>query len=166
MVKPLKKLCIPEAQADRLLAEASTLALTHEFGEVIVHVGATYLPTISRVPLMMRLDASHKIQDLLAALGDLFYAPITYSFMLPLASSRYINAINSINDEILLAGFNCIYHPSFVRDDRGRVDRSLYCADGVHMNSNRIDALLSDLALHIQYSFMYEDDVDDFGDME
>ena len=101
----IKKLCLPGAQADRLLAEASSLALTHEFGEIIVHVGANYLPTISRVPLTARLAASQEIQDLLAALGDIFYAPITYSLMLPLASSRYTNAINMINDEIMLAGY-------------------------------------------------------------
>ena len=35
-----------------------------------------------------------------------------------------------------------------------------------YMNSNGIDALLSDLALHIQYSFMYDNDVDDVDDME
>ena len=86
--------------------------------------------------------------------------------MLPLASSRYTNAINMINDEIMLAGYHYIHHPSFVRDDRGRVDRSLYCADGVHMNKNGIDALLSDLAEHIHYSNMYDDDVDDVDDIE
>ena len=142
------------------------MALTHEFGEVVVHVGANYLPTVSCDPSTTRSAASKEIQDLLAALGDIFYAPITYSLMLPLASARFTDAINSINEEVMRAGFHHINHPSFVRDDRGRIDRSLYCVDGVHMNKNGIDTLLNDLVEHIQYSKMYEDDVDDVDDVE
>ena len=162
----VKKLCLPGAKAERLLAEASIMALTHEFREVVVHVGANYLPTVSRDHPTTRAAASVEIQALLAALGDIFYAPVTYSLMLPLASSRFTDAINSINEEVMSAGFHHINHTAFVRDDRGQIDRSLYCADGVHMNKNGIDALLNDLVEHIKWSRMYEEDVDDVDDIE
>ena len=82
----VKKLCLPGAKSDRLLAEASIMALTHEFREVVVHVGANYLPTVNRDRLKTPAAASKEIQALLAALGDIFFAPVTYSLMLPLGN--------------------------------------------------------------------------------
>ena len=109
---------------------------------------------------MTRQSATAEIQNLLVALEDIFYVPVTFSYILPLASAKFIEAINKINDDILKAGFFCMFYPSFKRDARNRVDSSLYCADGVHVNSNGIGALLGDLAAHLQASIKYYDDVE------
>ena len=81
------KCMIPGARVGRLWEEAVALAIKHTFGEIIVNVGANYIPSLQSRHRYWYFPASlvvgEEIKSLLNALADLFNTDITFSAIPP-----------------------------------------------------------------------------------
>ena len=159
----IKKIVMPGARVDALLAEASTLQHNYEFGEIIVHCGANYVPSCQqpnrKFVMVHRDEVSRDIKRLLDELSDMFSCMITFSFILPQMDTTYINDINYINNGVdrhcLRNGFGIFRCDEFERVN-GRLNSALFAKDGIHLGPKGIAAMYEHLVEHVKVSFKYD----------
>ena len=163
----IKKVVIPGARTDALLAEAASLHQEFDFGEIILHVGANYVPSCMRpgkkFVIVHPNDVIEEIKSLLNELAELFpYSEITYSVTLPQMDTSFLEDINHINYRIALhcdaTGYGVFCCEDFKRVD-GKLDEALFAKDGIHLGQNGIAAMTKSLVNHVKFNVMYDDDL-------
>ena len=159
------KVVMPGARAGALQLEASLIAKEFDFGEIILHCGANYVPSVRRhgrrFHLVSPREAINEICGLVDSLGALFTGMITYSMTLPQANCLdYIDDINGINDAVVryctTQGLDYMRCAAYERSEDGSLDNELFAADGIHCGRKGIEALYKTLVAHLKVNFMYE----------
>ena len=152
----LKVVC-PGARCDRLFSEAALLHRTHEFGQVIIHVGSNYVPRVGDgPPYPSPSDIASEITDFLTAVEQLLRAGVTFSCILPRRDLSVVDFINSVMSLVcdFWHGLDFVWCPLF-RRYRGRLNLSLLAHDGVHLSRKGAEALYYKVAEHIKYLYKY-----------
>ena len=157
------KIVMPGARVDALLAEASTLQHVYDFGEIIVHCGANYVPSCQQPKrkffMVPRDIVLRDIKCLLDELADMFHCMVTFSFILPHVDTTFINDINFINNGVgrhcLRNGYGIFRCDEFERVD-GRLNTALFAKDGIHLGPKGIAAMYESLVEHVKVSFKYD----------
>ena len=156
------KCVISGARVERLWEEAVALNRTHCFSEIIVNVGANYIPSPqSRNSFWFFPPPSAvglEIKSFLDAIADLFDTDVTFSAIPPrmdMKSFRVISRINSdIHSHCRINNYGVLRCPAFALRTNGRLDSQLFSRRaGVHLAGPGIRALGSTLRAHIISGF-------------
>ena len=134
--------CHPGARTEKIASELKEVLKKSTFDRIIIHAG------INSIPQHSPAYVSDKIIELMEIAKQL--APkskIAFSGLLPKVGPWYLRGINEINNNVFNVGrnkhtqFNFIQHRDFIVDQRGSVDSSLFCGDGIHLSVNGVQAL-------------------------
>ena len=153
----LKVVC-PGARSDFLWAEAVLLNDSFTFDHVIVHVGTNYVPNRMNSDPRSPLDTADEICQLLDAIGPLFQAKVSYSYILPRLDLSVLGGINTINTIIFdHCSANNIGHMQCLsfRRVKGALDTSLFANDGVHLSRKGVAALFTCMGGHVHHELKY-----------
>jgi hypothetical protein len=147
------KVVIPGARCDRLWV--ALLGFKYEFGHVITHVGANYIPTVNRKynSVFPPCDVVTEICDFLDALAELFRCHVSFSIILPQVDQQFIEKINYMNYHITKhcqsRWYGVLRCASFARRN-GLVDDSLFSkADGIHLGPKGIELMQREMMDHV-----------------
>ena len=157
------KIVMPGARVNALLADASTLQHRYNFGEIIVHCGANYVPSCQqpgrKFVMVPRNEVLSDIKRLLDELSDMFYCMVTFSFILPQMDTTFINDINFINNGVdrhcHRNGYGIFRPDAFERVD-GKLNSALFAKDGIHLRPKGIAAMYDTLVEYVKVSFKYD----------
>ena len=162
----LKKVVVPGARASRLWYEASRLALTCNFNQILVHVGTNYLSS-KRDPE----EAVDQIQNLLTSLRTLFNCKIVFSLVLPrvarddaltgpydLSDDSYdlVESVRFLNDELIdfcrSKNFGTFFCPAFrMNIDDPAPKKHFLSKDGCHLSRRGVVELEHSVFDHLNY---------------
>jgi len=151
------KVVIPGADSARLFEEASVIYCDYEFSEILLHVGANYIPNehpFSRRPFYMR-TAYSEITSCLDAIRNLFEINVTYSPILPQRHSPpgAIRTLNlKIQNFVISNSFNYLFPEKF--EDPDAFER-LVSRDGIHLSHLGVKSLQAAVETHMSELFMH-----------
>ena len=145
------KCVTPGARCDRLWADAVALSQKHSFREVIVSVGANYIPSRQtrrrgQPNFKPAADVIDDICDLLAALNELFQCHVSFMAVPPRVDRTYFNLIQDINAGVDAfcreQWFGVVRVEAFCLDHRGHINEKLFAkTDGIHLAGPGINAV-------------------------
>ena len=135
--------CLPGARPEDVASEFRKLSNANSYKRILVHVGTNLVPKYS--PSCV----ADKIVQCMETIRELSpNSKIAFSHLLPKESDALLPAIDFINRRVSSSGrsgpartrFGFNTHAAHFTDRYGRVDRSLYKFDGIHLSKSGVKA--------------------------
>ena len=135
--------CLPGARPNDVVSEFRKLSNLNTYKRILVHVGTNLVPKYS--PSYVADKIVHCMETIRELSPN---SKIAFSHLLPKESNALLPGIDSINVQVSSSGrsgpartrFGFNPHAAHFTDRYGRVDRSLFKHDGIHLSNSGVKA--------------------------